>query len=274
MHKVVLITGASSGIGRATAIRLKRAGFIVYASARRIDKLKELEKIGINTLYMDVTIDETMVLGVQQIINNEGQLDILINNAGYGSYGALEDVSLKEARYQFEVNIFGLARLTQLVLPHMRKNKSGKIINISSIGGRIYTPMGSWYHSTKFALEGLSNCLRLELKEFGIDVVVVQPGATKSEWAGIATTNLMKSSAHTPYKNMSKKLYKLFNLMENDKLCATADDVAKEIQKAILSKNPKPRYVPTLSAKFPLLIRKILNDKSFDSVLLKILDKL
>jgi short-subunit dehydrogenase len=273
MSKVVLITGASSGIGKATAIRLKKAGFTVYGAARRIERLENLKVFGINTLYMDVTVDETMVKGVQEIIDKEGKIDILINNAGYGSYGALEDVSMEEAKYQFDVNIFGLARLIQLVLPYMRKNKRGKIINISSIGGKIYMPMGSWYHSTKFALEGLSNSLRLEVKEFGIDVIVIEPGATLSEWSTIAINNLMKTSKHTIYENMAQKTSKLFAFMKNGKLSAKPDDIAKEIQLAIMKKHPKNTYIPTMSAKSILLARKFLSDKTFDNLILMIMNK-
>ena len=185
-NQVVLITGASSGIGKETARLLSQRGYKVYGAARRTDKMKELEQFGVKLLEMDVTDDESMTAGITSIIKNEGRIDVLVNNAGYGSYGALEDVPISEAKYQFEVNIFGLARLTQLVLPDMRQQHSGRIINISSIGGRIGEPHGAWYHATKFAVEGLSDSLRMELKEFGIDVVVIQPGAIKTEWAGIA----------------------------------------------------------------------------------------
>ncbi len=144
--------------------------------ARRVDKMLHLEKDGITVFGMDVTDDESMVTGVQRIVDEQGRIDVLVNNAGYGSYGAVEDVPIEEARRQFEVNVFGLARLTQLVTPHMRAQQSGRIINISSIGGKFYEPLGAWYHATKFAVEGFSDSLRIELAPFGIDVVIIEPG--------------------------------------------------------------------------------------------------
>ena len=140
-----------------------------------------------------------MQSAVSQIIASEGRIDVLVNNAGYGSYGALEDVPLSEARSQFEVNVFGAARLTQLVLPQMREQRSGTIVNITSMGGKIYTPLGSWYHATKFALEAISDCLRMELKPFGIDVVVIEPGGIKTEWGGIAAEKVRAVSGTGPY---------------------------------------------------------------------------
>lgn len=152
MKKVVLITGASSGIGKETAILLAQQNYTVYAAARRLDKMQDLLKHGIQLTELDVTNDESMLKTINDILSKEGRVDVLINNAGYGSYGALEDVSIEEAKRQFEVNVFGLARLTQLVLPGMRKQNRGKIINISSMGGKFGEPHGAWYHSTKYAL--------------------------------------------------------------------------------------------------------------------------
>src|SRR5664279_3373817 len=146
MNKIVLITGATTGIGRQTAIHLAKAGYTVYGAGRRENKLKELEAFGIKTLTMDVTEDSSMVQGMQQIIDNEGRIDVLVNNAGFGSYGAVEDVPISDARYQLEVNVFGAARLMQLILPYMRQQHSGKIVNISSIGGKLAMPFGGWYH--------------------------------------------------------------------------------------------------------------------------------
>jgi short-subunit dehydrogenase len=274
MGKVVLITGASSGIGKVTAIKLKKAGFKVYACARRVDALETLKNYDINTFYMDISVDDSIVSGVNHVIQKEGKIDILINNAGFALYGALEDIPLNEARYQFEVNLFGLARLTQLVLPHMRKNKGGKILNISSIGGKIATPLGSWYHSTKFALEGLSDCLRLELKQFNIDVILIQPGATKTSLGNIAKEKAVQRSGSGEYKDMALKIERILSEVEKSRLCANADTVAKEILKAILSKKPKTRYTPTFSAKSTLLLRKILTDKHFDKAILTLFNKI
>ncbi|MGL5617202.1 MAG: SDR family NAD(P)-dependent oxidoreductase [Sarcina sp.] len=170
--KVALITGASSGIGWETAIELKNKGYIVYGAARRVEKMKDLKNYGINIIELDVTNEQCMCNAVETIKKTEGSIDILVNNAGYGSYGAVEDVPMEEARRQIEVNIFGLARMTQLVVPMMRKNKFGKIVNISSMGGKVSTPFGAWYHATKYEVEGFLDCLRMELKPFGIDVII------------------------------------------------------------------------------------------------------
>ncbi len=176
------MTGGSSGIGEETARGLVDAGFTTYAVARRTDRLAALEPDGVRTFAMDVTDDASMVAGIDRIVGEHGRIDVLVNNAGYGSYGAVEDVPIDEARRQFEVNVFGLARLVQLVTPHMRAQGSGRIINISSIGGKFYEPLGAWYHATKFAVEGFSDSLRLELAPFGIDVVIIEPGPIKTEW--------------------------------------------------------------------------------------------
>lgn len=157
MKRVVLITGASAGIGKATAVLLAERGYKVYGAARRIERMEELKSLGIETLSMDVSDDESMVKGVKYIVEKEGRLDILINNAGFGFYGAIEDVAISSAKYQMEVNVFGVARLIQLVLPYMREHKWGKIVNISSIGGKVASPFGGWYHASKYAIEGLSD---------------------------------------------------------------------------------------------------------------------
>ncbi len=265
--KVVLITGASSGIGKETAKLLVENGHIVYGAARRLDKMNDLKEAGIKLLEMDVTNDESMVKGIQKIIETEKRIDVLVNNAGYGSFGTLEDVPLSEAKYQFEVNIFGLARLTQLVLPHMRKQQSGKIVNISSMGGKFGEPHGAWYHTTKFAVEGLSDSLRMELKQFKIDVVIIEPGAIKSEWGGIAKENLLKVSGNTPYKNLAAKHAALID--ETYKRVGSEPIViAKTIAKAINSNNPKTRYAVGGGAKLLLFMRRILSDKLFDKIFL------
>lgn len=265
--KVVLITGASSGIGKETAKLLVENGHIVYGAARRLDKMNDLKEAAIKLLEMDVTNDESMVKGIQKIIETEKRIDVLVNNAGYGSFGALEDVPLSEAKYQFEVNIFGLARLTQLVLPHMRKQQSGKIVNISSMGGKFGEPHGAWYHATKFAVEGLSDSLRMELKQFKIEVVIIEPGAIKSEWGGIAKENLLKVSGNTPYKNLAAKHAALID--ETYKRVGSEPIViAKTIAKAINSNNPKTRYTVGGGAKLLLFMRRILSDKLFDKIFL------
>ncbi|HET6758393.1 MAG TPA: oxidoreductase, partial [Propionibacteriaceae bacterium] len=203
-HKTVLITGASSGIGEATALHLAELGYTVYAGARRLERMSDLVDRGIRTKTVDVTDDASMTALVEAIIAETGRIDVLVNNAGYGLYGALEDVPIEEARRQFDVNLFGLARLTQLVLPQMRQQHDGYIVNVSSMGGKIWEPLGSWYHASKFAVEGLSDSLRVEVAEFGIKVVIIQPGTIRSEWSGIAADQLEASSASTPYARQAK----------------------------------------------------------------------
>jgi short-subunit dehydrogenase len=267
MKKVILVTGASSGIGKATALLLLENGFTIYAAARRTELMQELQHAGAHLLSLDVTDDLSMQAGVDEILQKENQLDVLINNAGYGSYGALEDVPLSEARKQFEVNVFGLARLTQLVLPSMRARKSGLIINISSIGGKIAVPHGSWYHASKFAVEGLSDCLRMELRQFGIRVVLVEPGAIQTAWNKIARENLLKASGQTAYSALAARHAKM--LERGDARFGSAPAVvAKAIEKAILAKNPKTRYAAGGGARLLLFIKKIMPDKLFDSLLM------
>lgn len=272
-NQVVLITGASSGIGKETARLLSQRGYKVYGAARRTDKMKELEQFGVKLLEMDVTDDDSMTAGITTIIKNEGRIDVLVNNAGYGSYGALEDVPISEAKYQFEVNIFGLARLTQLVLPNMRQQHSGRIINISSIGGRIGEPHGAWYHATKFAVEGLSDSLRMELKEFGIDVVVIQPGAIKTEWAGIAREKMLQTSGNTAYSNLTKKHASMFEKADG-KMGSDPVVIARTIEKAVTASKPKTRYAAGSGAKPILMARSILSDRMFDNLMLGMINRL
>lgn len=264
---VVLVTGASAGIGKATVKELAGRGYVVYAAARRVEKMTDLEGIRANVICMDVTDDASMVRGVEQIAREHGGVDVLINNAGYGSYGAIEDVEMAEAKRQFEVNVFGLARLSQLVLPYMRANRFGKIVNITSMGGKIYTPLGGWYHATKFAVEALSDCLRFETKQFGIDVIVVEPGAIKTEWGGIATDGMMKTSGQGAYGQLASKTAKMFASSYENKNASEPTVIADVILKAITAKKPKTRYVAGYMAKPFLFLRKVLSDKMFDKLL-------
>ncbi|MCO5933993.1 oxidoreductase [Mucilaginibacter sp. RB4R14] len=266
MKKIVLITGASAGIGKETAAFLQKNGYIVYGAARRTDKLKELEQLNVKTLAMDVTDDASMIKGIKDIIAAEGRLDILINNAGFGSYGAIEDVTIENARYQLEVNIFGAARLIQLALPHMRKQQFGKIVNISSIGGKFAMPFGGWYHASKFAIEGLSDSLRNEVRPFGIDVIVVEPGGIKTEWGDIAMDSLVKVSGETAYKEMVVKMDKSFK--EIDDKIPGPEVIAELIKKAIEAKKPKARYAAGYLAKPLLFMRRILSDGLMDKMIM------
>jgi len=262
MKKIALVTGASAGIGKSTVEQLLNDGLTVYATARRLEKMKDLETKGAIIRKLDVTDDTSINTVVEEILQKEGKIDVLVNNAGYGSYGAIEDVSLKEARRQFDVNIFGLARLSQLVLPHMRKNNYGKIINISSMGGKVYTPMGGWYHATKHALEGFSDCLRIEAAPFGVDVIIVQPGGIKTEWGDIAIKNMLEKSGNGVYSKIANNTAKAFK--KSYKSASEPEVIAKVISKAIKARRPKTRYVAGYMAKPVLFMRRILPDRTFD----------
>ncbi|WP_281614926.1 oxidoreductase [Flammeovirga sp. SubArs3] len=268
MSRVALITGASSGMGKSTANILKSQGYIVYGAARRLDQMKDLEDAGMSIISLDLTNDASIVDCVNAIIEKEDRIDILINNAGYGSYGAVEDVPIEEAKRQFEVNMFGLARITQLVLPHMREHHYGRIVNISSMGGKIYTPLGAWYHATKHAVEGWSDCLRLEVKPFGIDVVVVEPGGIKTSWGTIAADNLKKTSGKGAYAQFANKVADgMKETYTNDSL-THVDVLGGVIAKAATIEKPKTRYVKGYMAKPAIAIRKWFGDNIYDKMIM------
>jgi short-subunit dehydrogenase len=270
--QVILITGASAGMGKETALQLISEGYLVYGSARRIDKMQDLISAGGHAIQMDVTGHESIVSGIKQILDEQGRIDVLWNNAGYGEYGAVEDVPLADARHQFEVNIFGLADLTKEVLPIMRKQKSGLIINTSSMGGKMYTPLGAWYHATKHALEGWSDCLRIEVKQFGIKVVVLEPGAIKTEWGGIMAETMMKHSGSGPYSNIANAVKRFGEeSYEKPNAASPSSVISKTIFRIIKARNPKTRYVVGKFAKPMMFIRKWFGDRIFDKVLLSML---
>lgn len=262
--KVALVTGASAGIGEATALKLLKQGYTVYAAARRVEKMQSLAKAGAIVLAMDVTDDASMQAGVRKVIAQSGRIDILVNNAGYGSYGSVEDVPLEEARMQFEVNVFGAVRLIQLVLPHMRAQRSGSIVNITSMGGKIHTPLGAWYHGTKFALEAISDCLRMEVQPFGIDVVVVEPGGIKTEWAGIAADKLLDTSGKGVYSSQATAMAESMMGEASRKRQSPPELIADTIAEAVSVRRPKTRYVVGFGAKPMIFMRRLLSDRAFD----------
>ncbi|MEO6509742.1 MAG: oxidoreductase [Nocardioides sp.] len=266
MTKVALVTGASSGIGEETARLLRAEGFEVYAVARRVDRMASLGEAGVHAFAMDVTDDASMVAGVARVVAEQGRIDVLVNNAGYGSYGSVEDVPIEEARRQFEVNVFGLARLTQLVTPHMREQGSGRIINISSIGGKFYEPLGAWYHATKFAVEGFSDSLRLELKPFGIDVVIIEPGPIITEWNSISRDSLVESSRGGAYEERAGRVRATMERGDTGWAGTKPDVVARKILKAATTAHPKPRYPVGKGAGSIVLARRLLPDRAFDAV--------
>ena len=261
--KVAIVTGASSGIGAATARRLNAMGYTVYAAARRLELMAPLAEVGIRPVRVDVTDDAALTSLVEQIIAESGRVDVLVNNAGYGAMGAFEEVSMAEARRQVDVNLFGLARLTQLVLPHMRRQRSGYIINISSIGGKIYVPLGSWYHATKFAIEGLSDTLRLEVAPFGIHVVVIEPGAIATEWHGVASENLVATSTQGAYAGQAATVEKV---LSGGRFASSPDVVAKAIGRAVTARRPRTRYAVGLGAKPVTYARRVLPDRAVDAM--------
>ena len=241
-EKVILITGASSGIGFDAAQTLARQGHIVYAAARRTTLMEPLEDLGVHVIGMDVTDEASMIQGVETVIQAEGRIDVLVNNAGYGFFGAIENVPMEEARRQVEVNVFGLARLTQLVLPHMRKQGQGRIVNTSSIAGKMVFYMGGWYNVTKYSVEAFSDALRMEMRPFGIDVVMVEPGAIKTDWGPIAAKHLKESSEGTAYEAIGSNWAHNMDWFYRTNLLSKPSVITKSICRAVNSRRPKARY--------------------------------
>ncbi|HEY3530710.1 MAG TPA: oxidoreductase [Nocardioides sp.] len=265
--RVALVTGGSSGIGEAAARRLQAAGFTTYAVARRVERMSELADAGVTTFAMDVTDDGSMTGGVERILGDRGRIDVLVNNAGYGSYGAVENVAIDEARRQFEVNVFGLARLVQLVTPQMRERESGRILNVSSVGGKYYEPLGAWYHATKFAVEGFSDSLRLELAPYGIRVVIVEPGPIRSEWNTLAREALVESSLGTAYERQAEGVRARMESGDRPMYSSGPDVVARTIVRAATSRRPRTRYPVGRGARSIVTARRLLPDRALDAVI-------
>ncbi|MFN3198186.1 MAG: oxidoreductase [Bradymonadia bacterium] len=266
--KTALVTGASSGIGKSIATQLIADGYTVYVAARRVERMADLAEQGAIPVRLDVT-DHANVAGViGQIEREHGGVDVLVNNAGFGLYGAVEDTSIDDARYQFEVNLFGLARLTQLVLPHMREQKAGKIINISSMGGKIYTPLGAWYHATKHALEGWSDCLRLEVAQFGVDVVIVEPGIILTEFGDVLSDPMIERSGDGAYGELAHKVADATRGAYEAKNGSAPEVIARVVSKAVKAKRPKTRYVAGKYARPMIAVRKWFGDRAFDKAVM------
>ncbi len=270
MGKVILITGASSGMGREAAVLLARKGHTVYAGARRINRLQDLAQYGIAPVEMDVTKHQDNRQTVDRIMEGEGRIDVLINNAGFGLYGPMEDIPLDDARYQFEVNLFGPAHLTQLVLPHMRRQGSGRIVNISSMGGKIFTPFGAWYHATKHALEGWSDCLRIEAAPHNIQVVLIEPGLIKTEFGQVLGAGLGKYNGDTAYKAQLEAFIKAMSAPGAQEGGTEAKVLAEVFVEAATTAKPCRRYVKGALARPFLLIRKWFGDGVYESVLRRV----
>lgn len=269
--RTVLITGASSGIGEATSRAFLAAGWTVHAAARRTEKMAGLEAAGAHIHALDLNRDDSIVLLARAVLDSAGGIGVLVNNAGVGVYGAVEEVPLDEARRQFEVNLFGLARLTQLLLPSMRAVGGGTIVNVSSIGGRVYTPMGAWYHASKHALEGWSDCLRIEVAPFGIRVIVVEPGAIETEFAELAMAPLLERSRPGPYAVVAGKMAAATRRAYLDRKASSPDLIASLIVRAVESRKAKTRYAAGHLARPVLWARRLLGDRGFDWIIRRFL---
>ena len=270
--EAVLITGCSSGIGRATALRLARSGWTVYASARRPETLVDLAEAGCRTLALDVTDEQSMSAAVAGVEQAEGAVGVLINNAGYSQSGAIETVPMDAVRRQFETNYFGVVRLTQLVLGKMRAQRWGKIVNLGSMGGRLSFPGGGHYHATKHALEALSDVLRFELRGFGIDVILLEPGLITTEFGEAAHASMsdVPTPDGDPYARfnaavaaVSKGAYE--GPMRH--LGAGPERVAAVIERALRRRRPPTRIAITPSAKITIATRRLLPDRAWDAAM-------
>lgn len=267
MKEVVLVTGASGGIGLETSLRLLSEGFIVYGAARNSEKMKPIVDNGGRTLYLDLTDKDSPARCVEEILKKEGRIDILVNNAGYGLGGSLEDVPIGEAKREFDVNVFSLVRLCQLVLPVMRKNGGGKIVNVSSMAGRFSSPFTGWYHASKYSVEALSDSLRLEAKPFNIKVVLVEPGMIRTDWGKIHAQNIRKfscapSSSYAKYADAAARFYE--RSYSGGRGCSSPGVVSETIVKAVFKKNPRPRYAVGKHSRLFVFIKKLLPDSIFD----------
>jgi NAD(P)-dependent dehydrogenase (short-subunit alcohol dehydrogenase family) len=267
MKKVILVTGASSGIGFDAAVALAKQGHRVYAAARRVERMEPLKAFGVVPLRMDVTDDASMEAGVRTVLEAEGRIDALVNNAGYGYFGAIENVPLEEARRQLEVNVFGLARLCQLVLPSMRAQGSGRIVNISSVAGKAVLYFGGWYHVSKFSVEALSDALRMELKPFGIDVSMIEPGGIKTNWGIIAADHLAESSKGTPYEAEGLRESETMRKAYTMRLLSKPSVVTRAISKAVNSRRPRARYRVGFGAGTLVFFHSLLPTRWWDAIL-------
>jgi NAD(P)-dependent dehydrogenase (short-subunit alcohol dehydrogenase family) len=269
--KAVLITGCSTGIGRATAEHLAARGWPVYATARRLDTIGDLAARGCKTLALDVCDDASMRAAVEAVERAEGAVGVLINNAGYGQEGAFETVPMEQVRRQFETNVFGLIRLSQLVLPGMRRQGWGKIVNLSSMGGRLTLPGGAFYHATKHAVEALSDAVRFEVRGFGVDVVVIEPGPIKTRFGDTAIESIGDGAGDgSPYARFNAAVAQRVREAYEGPMAAFAaapEAVARVIERAVSARRPRTRYLVTAAARLLMGLRRCLPDRAFDAFL-------
>jgi NAD(P)-dependent dehydrogenase (short-subunit alcohol dehydrogenase family) len=270
VSKAVLITGCSSGIGWATAKRLSEVGWRVYATARNVEKITPLEESGCRLLPLDVTDEDSMRRTVEEVEWEEGAVGVLVNNAGYSQSGAVEAVPIEKVRAQFETNVYGLARMCQLVLPGMRRQGYGRIVNVSSMGGKLTFPGAGYYHASKHAVEAISDALRFEVEGFGIKVSVIEPGLIRTGFANAAVGS-MDGPESDPYAGFDEAVAKATT--ENyeqgpfSRLAGEPEAVAEAIDRALSARNPRSRYAVTPSAHLFLGLRRLLPDGAWDAVL-------
>jgi NAD(P)-dependent dehydrogenase (short-subunit alcohol dehydrogenase family) len=264
--RVALVTGCSTGIGRASALALARAGLVTYASARRVETLAELADAGCRTLELDVTDERHRADGVATILRERGRLDVLVNNAGYAEYGPVEEIELERWRRELETNLLGAVRLIQLALPGMRERRSGRIVNMSSMGGRIAFPVGAPYHASKFGLEAVSDALRLEVAPFGIDVVVIEPGLVDTGYADTASSGLHEA-AEGPYGDLARSFLATMASSYGGRNAVAPDRVADVVVRAAAARRPRTRYVVTANARLLIAARAWLPDRWWDALL-------
>ena len=272
--KVILITGASSGMGYQTARILAEQGHRVYGAARRVEKIEELAPYGVQALRLDITDEQSVTQVVQTLIEREGRIDVLINNAGYGYFGAIEDVPISDAKHQFEVNIFGLARITQEVLPYMRVQKSGRIVNLASVAGHVTLAFGAWYNATKYALEAFSDALRMEVKPFGIDVVIIEPGAIRTDWGIIAADHLRDVSKGGAYEQDGSRVAEGLRRIYLSKIPTNPAVISRKIAKAAVCRCPRTRYRTGRGAKAMVFFHQILPTRLWDYLVVKSMTKM
>jgi len=267
--QTVLITGCSTGIGRATAERLAGAGHTVYATARKLEAIEDLKAKGCHTLALDVTDETSMQAAVSAVEEAEGAVGALVNNAGYSQSGAVESVNLDDIRAQFETNVFGLIRMSQLVLPKMRERGEGRVVNVGSMGGKLTFPGGGIYHATKYAVEAISDAMRFELGGFGVQVVLIEPGLITTEFASAAVGALNAGTTDNgPYAEFNQAVAaSTAGAYEGPtaKLGGGPETVAKAIEKAITARRPKARYPVTPSARIVMGQRKLFTDRMWDA---------
>jgi NADP-dependent 3-hydroxy acid dehydrogenase YdfG len=271
LSKAVLVTGCSSGIGRASALRLSQAGWTVYATARRPESLAELAQAGCHTLALDVTDEDSMGAAVATVEQAHGAVGVLVNNAGYSQGGAIETVPMDAVRRQFETNVFGLVRLTQLVLAKMRAQRWGKIVNVGSMGGRLTFPGAGHYHATKHALEAISDALRFEVRGFGIDVILLEPGLITTEFGHAATASMPDlGGEEDPYAHFNAAVAAVTAGAYDGPmrhLGAGPERVAKVLERAITRSHPPARITITPSAKLSIATRRLLSDRAWDAAM-------